>query len=279
MTTKESPKKTTKKTAKKEEPKVSKRMVPELEKRQPKKVDRFEIAAPEKKEAKVIVVPKGKGRKLEDCPHILASLNKRRSSDEALIALHGVVLGKVTKAVKVKANLKQFSGVVYDDDKNREKLEDKLHKLHMNSLREVARLVGVLSTGDKDDLVARLCDWAEKPHDADEAIESPKKRKRSDSPTPTRSRSRSKSPAKRTKRAKKDPNAPKKPLSAFMFFCKDKRPEVVKEHPKEGVTDIAKHLGKAWKKITATEKKKFEAMAEKDKARYAKDMKKYKPEK
>ena len=48
--------------------------------------------------------------------------------------------------------------------------------------------------------------------------------------------------AKKEKKAK-DPNAPKKPMGAYMWFCKDKRDEVKKSHPGAGVAHIAKAAG------------------------------------
>jgi len=212
---------------------------------------------------------------LEDCPNVMTQINKRRSSDETLKALHSLVLGKTSKGVKVKDNLKQFSGVVYDEEKTRERLEERVFKHHLSELRDILRFFGLETSGDKEDVVKRLTDFLEKPHAVEGAESaSPQKRKRSSSPS-----SRSKSPKKKTKRAKKDPNAPKRALSGFMFFCKDKRPALAKENPKDGITEIAKMLGKAWGKVSAADKKKYQAMAEKDKARYEKEMKKYKPEK
>jgi len=61
-----------------------------------------------------------------------------------------------------------------------------------------------------------------------------------------------------------------------MLFCKDHRAAVVKKNPKEPVTEIAKILAKMWNKATAAEKKPFEKDAEKAKAKYQIEMKKYK---
>jgi len=77
----------------------------------------------------------------------------------------------------------------------------------------------------------------------------------------------------------KDPNAPKRALSAFFWFCNDERPRV-----KEGMTDatvgeIAKELGRRWNDCTPDMKGKYEALAAKDKARYEKEIKAYKGKK
>jgi ABC-type transporter MlaC component len=78
------------------------------------------------------------------------------------------------------------------------------------------------------------------------------------------------------KRAKKDPNAPKRALSAFFFFSQIKRPEVQQAHPEHKVGQIAQEMGKMWKALTEQEKKKYEEMASRDKVRYEADMKEYK---
>lgn len=64
------------------------------------------------------------------------------------------------------------------------------------------------------------------------------------------------SPAKKTKapKAKKDPNAPKKPSGAYIFFCNDKRGEVKKANPEYGVAQTGKELGAMWKDVTDKDK-------------------------
>jgi len=69
---------------------------------------------------------------------------------------------------------------------------------------------------------------------------------------------------------KKDPNAPKRALSGFFFFCNEERSKVKAIHPSYGVGDVAKELGKRWE--VCPNKPKFEAMAVKDKERYEKEM-------
>jgi len=72
----------------------------------------------------------------------------------------------------------------------------------------------------------------------------------------------------------KDPNAPKRSLSAFFCFCNDERPKVRAAHPSHTVGDIAKELGKRWE--VCTNKPKYEAIAAKDKERYEREMAIYK---
>ncbi|CAK5110458.1 unnamed protein product [Meloidogyne enterolobii] len=87
---------------------------------------------------------------------------------------------------------------------------------------------------------------------------------------------------KKKKRAKKDPNAPKRALyvtakcfkpflfrSAFFFFSNDKRQEVSGEHPEWKVGQIAQELGLRWKALSDDERIVFEKKAQEDKERYA----------
>lgn len=51
-------------------------------------------------------------------------------------------------------------------------------------------------------------------------------------------------------------------------FCNDERANVKAAHPDYTVGDIAKDLGRQWSEADEATKAKYEAMAEKDKARY-----------
>lgn len=72
---------------------------------------------------------------------------------------------------------------------------------------------------------------------------------------------------------KKDPNAPKRALSAFFFFCGEFRAEIKEKNPDYTVGDIAKELGKRWEKVT--DRSKYEKQAADDKIRYEKAMAAY----
>lgn len=70
----------------------------------------------------------------------------------------------------------------------------------------------------------------------------------------------------RKRRRNKDPGQPKRALSAFFFFCEEKRPAVRAEHPDWKVGDIAKELGRQWELCQC--KNKYEGQAIADKSRY-----------
>ena len=78
---------------------------------------------------------------------------------------------------------------------------------------------------------------------------------------------------------KKDPNKPKKPKSGFLFFCDDHRPKMIETQKKKGkkvvIGDIAKELGKKWKKLSDVQRAKYNSFNEKDKERYSKELESY----
>lgn len=72
----------------------------------------------------------------------------------------------------------------------------------------------------------------------------------------------------KTQRKKKDPNAPKRSLSAYMFFANEQRDVVRSENPGIAFGAIGKILGEKWKALDGEGKKPYEAKAEADKKRY-----------
>jgi len=82
-----------------------------------------------------------------------------------------------------------------------------------------------------------------------------------------------------TKRKKKpirkDANAPKRALSAFMFYVSTVRENVRKANPEASFGVIGKLLGEQWCNLDINEKKKYEEMAAQDKARYEREKQAY----
>lgn len=78
------------------------------------------------------------------------------------------------------------------------------------------------------------------------------------------------------KKRKKDPNAPKRPQTAFFVFSTKHREEVKKELG-EGVRvgDIAKRLGEKWKELTDEDKTEYNEEAARQKVDYDKAMEEY----
>ncbi|XP_039859494.1 deoxyribonuclease 1 like 4, tandem duplicate 1 isoform X1 [Simochromis diagramma] len=74
--------------------------------------------------------------------------------------------------------------------------------------------------------------------------------------------------AKKGKKKKKDPNAPKKPPSAFLIFTSEQREKIKVDNPGISITDIAKKFGEMWKKMSTTDKAPYEAKYAKLKEKY-----------
>ncbi|WPA98873.1 uncharacterized protein RHO25_003486 [Cercospora beticola] len=67
---------------------------------------------------------------------------------------------------------------------------------------------------------------------------------------------------------KKDPNMPKRGLSAYMFFANDTRDKVRDENPGIKFGEVGKILGERWKALNEKQKAPYEAKAAADKKRY-----------
>merc|ERR1719419_796431 len=72
---------------------------------------------------------------------------------------------------------------------------------------------------------------------------------------------------------KKDPNRPKRGLSAYLIFVNKKRPELTNRGL--GLTEITTEAGKMWAKLSDGQKAPYEKKAAKSKAEAEKAMEKY----
>ncbi|KAM0747747.1 hypothetical protein T439DRAFT_328412 [Meredithblackwellia eburnea MCA 4105] len=81
--------------------------------------------------------------------------------------------------------------------------------------------------------------------------------------------------AEKAAKPKKDPNAPKRPLSAYMFFSQENRNAIKDENPNASFGDVGKLLGAKWKDMSDAEKKPYNTSAENDKIRYESEKAKY----
>jgi hypothetical protein len=74
--------------------------------------------------------------------------------------------------------------------------------------------------------------------------------------------------SKQKKSKKKEKTGPKRPMSAYMYFCQEKRPEVKEKHPSMNGKEITTELGLMWRKMNEKDKKPYEDKQDKDKTRY-----------
>merc|ERR1711988_383876 len=77
----------------------------------------------------------------------------------------------------------------------------------------------------------------------------------------------------------KDPNAPKKPLSAYFLFSQEERLKVKAENPDYSITEVAKELGKRWATLDPTIKNSYEQRYQDARKVYESEMNSYKPKK
>ncbi|KAI5590233.1 hypothetical protein BDE02_05G215700 [Populus trichocarpa] len=85
--------------------------------------------------------------------------------------------------------------------------------------------------------------------------------------------------ARKSGKAAKDPNKPKRPASAFFVFMEEFREQYKREHPKnKSVAAVGKAGGDKWKSLSEAEKAPFVAKADKRKVEYEKKMKAYNKE-
>jgi len=83
-------------------------------------------------------------------------------------------------------------------------------------------------------------------------------------------------------KAQKNPNAPKRAKSSYMFYSEKYREKVTTKLKKKNPNYkgslmglVSKELGANWKKLTDKEKKPFETQATKDKERYVAEMEEF----
>eukprot|EP00211_Chloroparvula_japonica_P015848 CAMPEP_0119130966 /NCGR_PEP_ID=MMETSP1310-20130426/9104_1 /TAXON_ID=464262 /ORGANISM="Genus nov. species nov., Strain RCC2339" /LENGTH=209 /DNA_ID=CAMNT_0007121513 /DNA_START=212 /DNA_END=841 /DNA_ORIENTATION=- len=109
--------------------------------------------------------------------------------------------------------------------------------------------------------------WKDKYPKASQELNDEKKRKRQE---------KAEKKKKKLKRQKKDPNAPKRAMSAFMFYSRENRQAI--QEANTGVTfgEIGRILGEQWKKLNEEDRLKFQKMAAEDSKRYHKEMERYK---
>lgn len=77
-------------------------------------------------------------------------------------------------------------------------------------------------------------------------------------------------------KAKKDPNAPKRGKTSFMFYSTEMRAKIKADNPDLSFGDLGKKIGEMFKALPPAEKAKYEKKAADAKVKYQEEMKKYK---
>jgi len=112
----------------------------------------------------------------------------------------------------------------------------------------------------------QISDQEEKASEVDTAADKVPKDDVLPSNTPKkRNKPRTEDVPEKKKRKKKDKNAPKRSLSAFMFYSQDVRDSVKQQNPEATFGDLGRLIGEKWKVLSEDEKRKYQQLAEKDK--------------
>ena len=74
-------------------------------------------------------------------------------------------------------------------------------------------------------------------------------------------------------KAKKDPHKPRRPKTSYLFFCDEKRKEIMTNNPNDKLSEVSKKLGELWK---TTDHQPYIDKSNEDKLRYKAEIDKYK---
>jgi len=78
------------------------------------------------------------------------------------------------------------------------------------------------------------------------------------------------------KKKAKDPNAPKRPMSAYLLFVKKNRAAIARENPTMKNTEVLIEVGKRWKNLDEVSRNAYEEDSKKERAEYHLEMSKFK---
>ena len=73
----------------------------------------------------------------------------------------------------------------------------------------------------------------------------------------------------------KDPNAPKKPMSAYMFYCTSNRETIKQEFQDISNKELLVKIGESWRSMAGDDKQVYHTKAVADRERYAREYREY----
>jgi len=73
----------------------------------------------------------------------------------------------------------------------------------------------------------------------------------------------------------KDPNAPKRPKTGFLYFCDEFRSQITSSNPELRLGGIMKELGKLWGTYSDEEKEKYNFKSRESRTKYEEDLEEY----
>ncbi|KAL6762019.1 hypothetical protein V8C86DRAFT_2527752 [Haematococcus lacustris] len=139
--------------------------------------------APPEADKVEFVIKQGPGTKLGDIPNVKHKFSGLKSDDDLLINLHKLVYNRPGAALKRKRNLYEFSGFPAEEEKNKDKIHDRLAKWSNNLLHAALDAFdmprGSGEEAKKESKVSRLMDFLTAPQQLSDkdiaAIEAKKK--------------------------------------------------------------------------------------------------------
>ena len=78
---------------------------------------------------------------------------------------------------------------------------------------------------------------------------------------------------KKKRKKEVDPNAPKRPSSAYMLYMREARPAIIKKYnfDKSDIASVGKELGRSWKKLKPKLRRPYEKRAQEEYSQYRKE--------
>ncbi|CAN8063301.1 unnamed protein product [Agarophyton chilense] len=116
--------------------------------RKRKKTRMFEMAAytPARRVSTGALGKTGLGQRLADIPNVAYHVQRAQVNDAELLFIHRLLFNFAGVAHVRKANIRAFSGFVFESERERARVRDKLARAHLNMVRKVARFLDVSVT-------------------------------------------------------------------------------------------------------------------------------------
>lgn len=164
---------------------------------------------------------------------------------------------------------------MYFSNEMRKKVREQDPSLAMTQIAEVlGKLWGSMSDEDKAKYQS-MANADKKRYEEEKKNWEPPAKPAGSSASSSSSSSSGKSSKKGSKKSK-DPNSPKRGLSAYLFFASDIRPQLRAQYPTDAFPLISSKIGELWKQLDPSQKQPYEEKAEADKKRYERELEAYK---
>ncbi|GKU89544.1 hypothetical protein SLEP1_g3670 [Rubroshorea leprosula] len=149
--------------------------------RERKVVERYSVpSVARSSSSKALSIEQGCGTQLKDIPSVAFKLSKRKP-DDSLQMLHMILFGKKGKAHTLKRNIGQFSGFVWveNEEKQKVKVKEKLDKCVKEKLLDFCDILNVPAskTTKKEEISVKLLEFLESPHSTSDVLLAEKEQK------------------------------------------------------------------------------------------------------